>query len=45
MITNGGPAFPMLSRPSDPQLAGLSKRDYFAARALGGLVVERERAS
>ena len=35
---NGGPAFPLSFKWDEPQFNGMTLRDYFAAKALQGLL-------
>jgi hypothetical protein len=36
---NGGPAFPVIGAAGESDYAGMSLRDYFAAKAMQGLVI------
>lgn len=40
---NGGPAFPIPGLSHDADFNGLSIRDYFAAKAMQGLVIRNGR--
>jgi hypothetical protein len=46
-INDGGPAFPVKGMPIDPDTylnrPGMTLRDYFAAKALQGLLADSER--
>ena len=37
-INNGGPAFPLTSNWQDKSLNGMTLRDYFAAKAMQGML-------
>ena len=45
-INDGGPAFPVLDQHSDNRIAqvadGMTLRDYFAAKALSGVMVNAQ---
>ena len=38
LIDNGGPAFPIVGQPFDVHGIGITMRDYFAAKAMEGLL-------
>ena len=41
---NGGPAFPIPGLHNDADFNGMTLRDYFAAKAMQGLIVDPDRA-